>query len=172
MKHRIPTWGYLFREKSKPLNIRKDMIDFYQILLRDIPAIKAGADYLTDDGKLVSNNLLTHPSVKPRSYVYCSDTVYLEDLPQIIRNVDLLYHEATYGNDEKSRTKETFHSTAEEAARIALAAHAGKLVIGHFSARYKDITSLLKEAQNIFPNTDVAEDGKVFEIAQNIRAEQ
>jgi len=88
----------------------------------------------------------------------------MEHLPQMIRNVDLLYHEATYGNDEKSMAKENFHSTAEDAANVALAANAAKLIIGHFSSRYKDITPLLNEARSVFPNTEIVEDGMVFEI--------
>jgi len=88
----------------------------------------------------------------------------LEELSQYVKNVDLLYHEATYGNDQQARAKETFHSTAEEAAKIALAANAGKLIIGHFSARYKDISTLVNEARNIFPNTCAAEDGAVFHV--------
>jgi len=164
LSHRIPTWGYLFREKEKLLNIRKDMIDFYHIPLRDIPAIKAGIDFLTDEGAVVPNERITHPPKATRSYAYCADTMYMEHLPQIIRDVDLLYHESTYGNDERTRATETFHSTAEEAAMIALAANVGKLVIGHFSSRYKDITPLLEEARTIFPNTDAAEDGMRFEI--------
>ena len=164
LKHRIPTWGYLFREKGKPLNIRKDMIDFYHIPIRDIRAIKAGADYRTEEGKLIPNRQLTHPPVPPRSYAFCSDTFYFDKLPQMVKGVDLLYHEATYGNDGKSRAGETFHSTAEDAARVALAAQAGKLVIGHFSARYKNIQPLLEEARSIFANTEAAEDGIVFRV--------
>ena len=99
-----------------------------------------------------------------RSYACCTDTVYKEDLAELIKDVDLLYHEATYGNERKTRAKETYHCTAEDAAKIALAAGAGKLVIGHFSARYKDVSNLLNEARNIFPNTDAAEDGAVFTI--------
>jgi len=164
LNHRIPTWGYLFREKAGLLNIRKDMIDFYNIPLCNIPAIKAGADFLTDEGMTVPNERLTLPPKASRSYAYCADTMYMEQLPQMISNVDLLYHEATYGNEGKKRAKETFHSTAEEAAKIAYTANVGKLVIGHFSARYKDIIPLLEEARSIFPNTEAAEDGMVFEV--------
>jgi len=164
LKHRIPVWGFLFREKEKALNIRKDMIEFYQIPLRDILSIKAGADYITEERKIIPNAQLTHPPAKPRSYACCTDTVYMEELSQYVKDVDLLYHEATYGNDGKARSKETFHSTAEEAARVALAANARKLVIGHFSSRYKDITSLLNEARSIFPKTVAAEDGLKIDI--------
>jgi len=164
LNHRIPTWGYLFREKAKLLNIRKDMIDFFHIPLRDIPAIKAGADFVTDEGAVILNERITHPPKATCSYAYCADTMYMEHLPQIIRDVDLLYHEATYGNDERTRATETFHSTAEDAAGIALAANVRKLVIGHFSSRYKDVTPLLEEARNIFPNTEAAADGMRLEV--------
>ena len=172
LKHRIPTWGYIFREKEKLLNIRRDMVDFYHIPLGNIRAIKSGADYYTDEGKLIPNAQLTHPPVNLRSYAYCTDTVYLNDLSQVVKDVDLLYHEATYGNDGKSRSKETFHSTAEDAARVAHDANAKKLIIGHFSSRYKDITPLVNEARSIFKNTEAAEDGMVFEIEQRHRVEQ
>jgi len=163
LKHCIPVWGFLFREKEKLLNIRKDMIDFYRIPICDIPGIKAGADFYTEDGKLIPNEQLTHPPVKPCSYAFCNDTVFMDELSQYVKDVDVLYHEATYGNDGKTRAIETFHSTAEDAARVALAAHAGKLVIGHFSSRYKDVTPLVNEAAGIFPNTAAAEDGmKIF----------
>ena len=164
LKHRIPTWGYIFREKPKLLNIRKDMIDFYRIPLRDIHAIKAGAGFITEDGKTIPNEHLTLKPVKPRSYAFCTDTVYMEEISEIVKDVDLLYHEATYGNDENSRAKETFHSTAEEASKIALAANVGKLIIGHFSSRYKDINPLLEEARKVFPNTEAVEDGSIFQI--------
>ena len=164
LKHRIPTWGYLFREKRKMLNIRKDMIAFYRIPLRNIPDIKAGADFLTNEGIIIPNERLTLLPVAPRSYACCTDTMYTDTLPKMIQDVDLLYHEATYGNDEASRAKETFHSTAGEAAQIALAANAKKLVLGHFSARYKDISQLIEEARKIFPNTEAVEDGSVFQI--------
>ena len=166
LKHRIPTWGFLFKEKEKLLNIRKDMVDFYRIPIRDIREIKTGADWRTEDGKLIPNAHLTHSRLKPLSYAFCTDTVYMDELAQYVKDVDVLYHEATYGNDGKTRAIETFHSTAEDAARVALAANAGKLVIGHFSSRYKDITPLLNEARSIFPNTVAAEDGMRFNITQ------
>ena len=164
LKHRVPAWGYLFREKPKLLNMRKDMIEFYRVPISKIPDIRGGADFVTDEGETVSNRRLTLPPVKPKSYAYCSDTMYSVLLPQIIKDVDLLYHEATYGNDEKQQAVKTYHSTAEEAAKIALDANAKKLVIGHFSSRYKNINQLLEEAKKVFQNTEAAEDGKVFEI--------
>ena len=167
--HRVPSWGFLFRETPKLLNIKKDMIDQYQIPLRSIPSIKEGKDFVTESEEIVPNDVLTQPPLKTRSYAYCSDTIYLDHLPDIVKNVDLLYHEATFDNSEKQRAIETFHSTSVDAARIALAANPGKLIIGHFSARYKDITPLLEEARSIFPSTESAEDGRVFEVPQSRR---
>jgi ribonuclease Z len=164
LKHRIPTWGYLFREKEKLRNIRKDMIQCFQIPLRQIPGIKAGADYHTIDGRTIANDQLTLPAAKPRSYAYCSDTVYLPHLPEIVRDVNLLYHEATFANTEKQRAVETFHATAEEAALVAKAANAGKLIIGHISSRYEDVKPLLQEAQAVFPHTEIAEDGNNYAL--------
>jgi len=164
LKHCIPVWGFLFREKEKLLNIRKDMIDFYHVPIRDIRKIKAGDDFYTEAGNLILNEQLTYPVIKPRSYAFCTDTVYVDELAQFVKDVDVLYHEATYGNDGKTRAIDTFHSTAEDAARVALAANAGKLVIGHFSSRYKDVTPLVNEAGSIFPNTVAAEDGMRFDI--------
>ena len=164
LKHRVPAWGYLFREKPKLLNIRRDMIDFYGVPVSSIPAIKAGADFITDEGVTVPNVRLTLPPVKTRAYAYCSDTVYLRQLSQILKDVDLLYHEATYGNDAKERAVQTYHSTAEQAAKVARDANAGKLVIGHFSSRYKDVAPILKQAKAVFQNTEAAEDGKTYEV--------
>ena len=140
------------------------MIDFYRIPLSNIPAIKAGADFITNEGATVPNKVLTFSRSTPRSYAFCSDTLYMENLPPMIKNVNLLYHEATYGNDGKARSKETHHSTAEDAAKIALAANAEKLIIGHFSARYRNVNQLVDEAKNIFPNTVAAEDGSKFRV--------
>jgi ribonuclease Z len=171
LKHRVSTFAYLFGEKEKSLNIRKDMIDFYQIPLREIPAIKAGSDFITDDGKNITNERLVFPAITPRSYAYCSDTAYLPAISDIIRNVDLLYHEATFADDNLERAVVTFHSTAREAAHIALAAQAKKLIVGHFSSRYDDINVILREAQTVFPNTEAAEDGKVFNLPEIHRQE-
>ncbi|MDR1673479.1 MAG: ribonuclease Z [Bacteroidales bacterium] len=170
LKHRIPTWGYLFRERKNPLHIRKDVIPLYQIPFRDIPAIKAGADYRTSEGQIIPNSSLTLPPVAPRSYAYCSDTAYLPQLSQILREVDLLYHEATFADEDRKRATKTFHSTAKEAAEIAKEACVGRLIIGHFSSRYEDPLTLLQEAQSVFPHTEVAEDGKTYGVRNPFNA--
>lgn len=159
MKHRIPCAGFLFREKQKEANIIPDKIKFYNIPIKEIPKIKQGAYYTTPDGKIIPHSLLTKPAPTPRSYAYCSDTAYSERIIPIIDSVDLLYHEATFGEDQSSRTKLTGHSTASEAAKIAQAAKVKQLMIGHFSSRYSDNKILLEEATKIFSNTMLANEG-------------
>jgi ribonuclease Z len=164
LKHRIASKGFIFREKPKPLNVRKEMIGYHQISLKDILKIKNGEDFISKEGKLIPNAQLTRPPFKPRAYAYCSDTAYSEKLIPHLQEIDLLYHEATYGNELAHRAKETAHSTAKQAAEIARKAGVQKLIIGHFSARYKNIEPLLEEAREIFPDTMPANDGMVFEI--------
>jgi ribonuclease Z len=164
LKHRIPCCGFLFREKPHELHLRGDVINYLNIPIRDRVAIKNGADYCTPDGTIIPNLELTFPSDPVRSYAFCTDTVYRKQIVPIIENVDLLYHEATYSDEDIQRANDYFHSTASQAAAIAKLANAGKLVIGHFSARYKDITPLVEQAWKIFPNTEGAEDGMEYKV--------
>jgi ribonuclease Z len=164
LKHRVPTCGFIFKEKGRLKNIRKDVIDYYQIPVSEIIQIKRGEDYITTEGLLIPNEKLTAQANPPKSYAYCSDTAYLEDVIPYIQDVDLLYHEATYAEQEIQRARETLHSTSVDAATIAKKAGAGKLVIGHFSARYKDVTELVEQARRIFPNTFPAEEGAEYVI--------
>ncbi|NDV68677.1 ribonuclease Z [Dysgonomonas sp. 25] len=159
LKHRIPCAGFLFREKEKEARLIKDMVEFYQIPIRDRVAIKQGADFVKEDGTVVPNAKLTKPADKARSYAYCSDTIYDEAIVPIIEGVDVLYHEATYTNNELPQATSRGHATAAQAAQIAKLANAGKLIIGHFSARYPDNRIFLREAQEIFPNTILANEG-------------
>lgn len=156
LRHRIPTCGFLFKEKPTPNHIIRDMIDFYRIPTCFLNRIKNGEDYITTDGTIIPNARLTTPSAPPRSYAYCSDTAYLPRIVPQIKGADLLFHEATFANSEQIRAKQTFHSTAEQAASIAREAEVKKLLIGHFSARYEDESILLKEASALFPNTILA----------------
>lgn len=164
LKHRLPTCGFLFKEKPLPNHIIRDMIDFYKIPLHLIQRIKNGEDYITSEGKIVPNSVLTTPSASPRSYAYCSDTMYTPDIVPLIEGVDVLYHEATFASSEAARAKQTMHSTATDAATIARQAGVGKLVIGHYSARYDDEQHLLEEAQSIFPNTVAAQENLKIEL--------
>ena len=158
LKHRIPTCGFLFQEKQTPNHIIRDMVDFYRIPAFELNRIKNGEDYVCPDGTIVPNHRLTTPSDPARSYAYCSDTICMKNIIPLIQGADLLFHEGTFAQSEIARAKETFHTTAAQAAEIAREAKVKQLVIGHFSARYEDESVLLKEAQGIFPNTLLAKE--------------
>lgn len=159
LSHRVPCCGYLFQEKPTLRHIRRDMIDFYHIPISQINNIKAGMDWTTEDGTQIPNERLTTPSDPVRSYAYCTDTTYRPQLAELLKGVTCLYHEATFAEEHAQLAKSTFHSTASQAAQIAKDAQAGQLILGHFSSRYKSEELLLQEAQQIFPNTQLAEDG-------------
>ena len=148
LKHRMPTCGFLFREKPLPNHIIRDMIDFYKVPVYMINRIKNGEDFVCEDG----------------TYAYCSDTMFCPNIVEQIKNVDLLFHEATFLETEKARAKVTMHSTARQAAEIARMAEAKKLVIGHFSARYDDDECLLTEAKEVFANTILANENLSINI--------
>ncbi|MDD3062406.1 MAG: ribonuclease Z [Massilibacteroides sp.] len=164
LKHRIPTCGFLFEEKPKEPHIIREMVDFYKIPVKQLKNIKQGQDYITNEGEIVLNNRLTFPANPPKKYAYCSDTAFYPAIIPFIENVDLLYHEATFGEDEILRAKATFHSTATQAAEIALRAKAKRLVIGHYSARYEDLDVLKQEADRIFPDTILGMEGLVIPV--------
>lgn len=160
LKHRVPTCGFRFTEQPHLRNLRKNVVATYNIPISKIQAIKEGEDFINENNELIPNEKLTLPPYKIRSYAYCTDTAYSEKIIPLINDVDLLFHEATFARGMKRQAKITSHSTSEDAAKIAKKAKAGKLIIGHFSARYKDITPILSEAREIFPNTFSAEDGE------------
>lgn len=164
LRHRVPCTGYLFRERPTLPHIRREMIEAFDIPFSQINNIKAGADWTTPDGTLIPNARLTLPADPPRAFAYCSDTEYLPSLAPLVEGVDLLYHEATFGRDDLLRARQTHHSTTEQAARIALAAHARRLLIGHYSARLKDESAYLQEAQAIFPDTIFGHEGLRIDI--------
>lgn len=158
LHHRVACCGYLFREKEGLPHIRREMIDALNIPYSQINNIKGGADWVMDDGTIIPHSRLTIPADASRSYAYCSDTAYMPHLASQIRGVNLLYHEATYGEDRAEMAKEYFHSTAKQAAQVARDAEVGKLLIGHYSARYLDENVLLEEAKTIFPNTILSQE--------------
>lgn len=162
LNHRVPCTGFLFREKSKPRKLVVHKLQQYNIPFSSYAAIKNGEDYLDDFGKRVSNDELTENPPPPGSYAYCSDTVYDENIIEDVRKVDLLYHEATFAHDLLDRALATYHTTAKQAGQIALGAEVKKLLIGHFSARYKELTPLLEEAAEVFSRTELALEGKRF----------
>lgn len=164
LKHRIPACGFLFAEKPKEAHIIREMTDFYQVPVKWMKDIKQGKDYITPEGEVIPNSRLTRPAAPPKRYAYCSDTAYSPSIIPIIEGVDLLYHEATFADCDRARAKETFHSTARQAADIALKAGVKQLVIGHYSARYEDLEELHREAKEIFPETILGAEGMVLPI--------
>jgi ribonuclease Z len=164
LEHRVPAFGFLFAEKPHDRNITKESIARYEIPSVRIPAIKKGEDFITKDGALIKNEDITVPGPSPLSYAYCSDTKYFKRLSSFVKGVDLLYHEATFDMSLEELAKTTGHSTTVDAAKTASAAGAGSLIIGHFSARYKDILPLVEEARKIFPQTFPAIDGRSYEV--------
>ncbi len=164
LTHKIRCSGFLFREKIKPRRIDKTSLPA-TLLIQQIVALKKGEDVKDQTGKIIyKNEDLTLPPKPSRSYAYCSDTAYKESLLEQITGVDLLYHEATFAEEDQLKALETQHSTAKQAAEIARQAKVAKLLIGHFSARYRDLQPLLEEAQSIFPETTLAEEGQTFTI--------
>jgi ribonuclease Z len=163
LRHRLPCSGFLFREKPSKRNLIKELLP------ADVPhdalrRLKEDQDVTLSDGRMLASAALTKPGPAPRSYAFCSDTVFHESLAEHVRGVDLLYHEATFGHELHQRALQTFHSTARQAAQLARLAGAGRLLIGHFSSRYKDLTPLLAEARAEFPNTALALEGETFQV--------
>lgn len=164
LKHRVLTCGFLFREKPKKPNIRKDAIKKFKLNISDIVRIKNGDDFYGNQDEIIAPAELLLPPPSPRSYAFCSDTKYLPDITPVIQSVDLLYHEATFADEHEKLAKKTTHSTARQAAMIAKEAGAKKLILGHFSNRYPDLSILEKEAKEVFPNTTLVNDGDIFEL--------
>lgn len=164
MKHRVPCCGYLFVEKERSPHIIREMIDFYKIPISKIELIKQGADFVTEEGEVIPNKILTRPAEPAKRYAYCSDTAFFPKIVPYIKGVDLLYHEATFLEADSARAYETFHSTTKQAASIARDAQVKKLLIGHYSARYIDLLPLEKEARSIFHNTLLANEGMVLSL--------
>ena len=164
LRHRIPCCGFLFEEKQRPNHIIRDMVDFYKVPVYELNRIKNGADFVTPEGEVIPNHRLTRPSAPARKYAYCSDTIYRPEIVEQIKGIDLLFHEATFAQTEQVRARETHHTTAAQAAQIALNAEVKQLVIGHFSARYEDESVLLNEAAAIFPQTVLARENMCITI--------
>ena len=163
LDHRIPTAGFLLRTHEKQLNIKKEFILSHNPDISWYKRIKAGEDYIDEQGLVIPNANITCRPVKPFSYAYCSDTCYNETIIPIINGVELLYHEASFGNELQHLANEHMHSTAGEAATIALKANVGQLLIGHFSNRYKTTDVLVCQAREVFANTLAVEDGMEWE---------
>jgi ribonuclease Z len=167
LSHRIPTCGFRFEEKPPLPNLLAKKIEQYKIPIRDRQRIKEGGDFLTSNGLLIPHSELTARRFNARSFAFCSDTKMDESYIESVRNVDLLYHEATFASDNQELANATFHSTGKDAATVALKAQVGKLLIGHFSARYKDHSPILKQALEIFQETYAITEGQVFSIQKH-----
>lgn len=164
LKHRTPAFGYLFREKSKPLNVIKEQIEAHGLGIADVVKAKRGEDLVRDSGEIIPNNRLTLPPFHRRSYAYISDTVFDPGLAERVKGVDLLFHEATFSEKDKKLAAQTLHSTAAQAATLAKMAGVQRLLIGHFSTRYRDPLILEEEAKSIFSKTVGVKDGDVYSL--------
>lgn len=159
LKHRIPVSAFLVKQKEELLKIRKEKIAEYGLSIKDIVSIKNGNDYVDPDGNVIANQVFTYPPAKAKSYAYVTDTIYDESIIPYVKDIDVLYHEATFTSQHEDNAALSGHSTARQAATIAKKANVGKLILGHFSSRYNDRSTFLTEAMEIFPNTILAEEG-------------
>lgn len=164
LNHKIPTHGFIFKEKAQPLRIKKEIIDELKPDIDQIKAIKEGNDFTDANGKTYTSAELTHEQPELKSYAYCSDTAYDERIIPFIKGVSLLYHESTFMNDRAEAAAEKFHATSIQAATIAKKAEVKRLLIGHFSARYDNVTPMLHESRTVFANTLLAEDGLKIDL--------
>ncbi|MFT3702053.1 MAG: ribonuclease Z [Agriterribacter sp.] len=166
VSHRIACWGFLFKEKEKPLKLDIDKLKQYLVPSSFYPSLKLGEDYITKEGETIKNDLLTHPAEPCMSYAYCADTAYNEAIAETIKNTDLVYHETTYLDGQQEKAFLRGHSTTKQAASIALKANARKLIIGHFSSRYEELDEFLTEAKDVFENVELALEGATYIISK------
>lgn len=164
LKHRIYTNGFLFQEKIGDRKLNFEAVQNYEIDKCYFQNIKNGKDITLEDGRVIENKKLTFDPIEPKSYAFCSDTLYDESIVPIIKDVDVLYHEATFLQSEVHLSGKTMHSTAKEAATIALKANVKQLILGHYSTRYESINLFKEEAETIFTEVLLADDGKTFEF--------
>ncbi len=162
VQHRIECWGFLFREKEKLRKVDLESAKEFNVPSSFFSQLKEGLDYIRPDGRIIANGEVTRPAAVPRCYAYCADTKYDERIAEKVRGANLIYHEATYLNEHEERAELRFHSTAGQAARIALKAEVSRLIIGHFSSKYNDLSPFLLEASAIFPSTELALEGTTY----------
>jgi ribonuclease Z len=166
IKHRITTYGFLFQEKNAIINVNKEAILKYNLTVDQIKTAKEGKSVALPSGEILNNELLTIPSRAPRSYAYCSDTVFDKSIVQWIEGVTVLYHESTFLHELEHKAIESMHSTALQAGMIAHLANVGQLLLGHFSSRYEDLSVFIQEAKEIFNAVQIAEEGKTYQIQE------
>ena len=157
--HRIPCWGFVFKEKQKPRKIDVEKVEKLNISKETFKDLKEGKDVVNENGELIKNDLATLIGQIPKTYSYCADTSYDETIIPFILNSDLIYHESTYLDDQIEKAKQRYHSTSSQAANIALKSSTKKLLLGHFSSKYENLTQFEVEAKCIFPNTEVSKEG-------------
>ena len=163
LNHRVETFGFIIREKMPAYNVRKEAIAKYGLSVSEIGRLKGGEDVVREDGVIPLAEAAYLP-YEPRSYAYCSDTAPFPELAQWIKGVSLLYHETTYPADMEEMAQKNFHSTTLQAAKVALEAGVGRLLVGHYSSRFPSVDFFLDELRSVFPDTDLASDGDVVEI--------
>ncbi|WPR77569.1 ribonuclease Z [Algoriphagus sp. NG3] len=164
LKHRLPTTGFLIKEKHGLRSMIKEKLQENKVPLEAIQSLRQGIDYTDAKGKSYKVKAFTHPLPPLRSYAYCSDTIYNPELKQYIQHADLLYHESTFMEDNVERAATTYHSTAKQAAEIAKLSNVKKLLLGHFSSRYTELNPLLQEAKSVFPNSILSEEGQTYVV--------
>lgn len=164
LKHSIPVCGFMFREKQAQPNMKKEKIVELNIPVSAIKKIKEGEGFTSSEGRYYTHSELTTPAAEPRSYTFCTDTVPYEPAVEVYKNTSLLYHESTFAEDMKDWAARTFHSTARQAAEIARLSNAHRLLIGHFSNRYKNPEIFLTEAKQVFENVEIAEEGVKYQV--------
>lgn len=164
LKHRVTSFGFLFREKMPDRNIIREKIAEHGLSIAEIGRLKKGEDIVREGGELISCEEVTVAPRRPSSYAFCSDTGWFPRLSSFVSGVDLLYHEATFGDENEALAKKTGHSTARHAATVARDAGVRRLLLGHFSARYKTPATLEEEARQVFPATDAAREGNTYDI--------
>lgn len=164
VQHRIECWGFLFQQIRNPRKIDVERIKSYEIPAAFYDKLQKGEDYVTQKGTIIPNNAVTVAAATPKSYAYCADTIYDEGLVDIVKGVDLLYHETTYLKGNEAKAAERHHSTTVQAATIAQKAAVKKLIIGHFSAKYELLDEFLAESTAVFSNTELALEGSCYPI--------
>ncbi|MCU0378237.1 MAG: ribonuclease Z [Bacteroidales bacterium] len=164
LKHRVKTFGYLFREKEKERKIIKECVTRHKLSISEIALLKSGADIVRESGEVIINAEMTTLPPPGVSYAFCSDTAFFPKLASYVAGVNMLYHEATFGDDHETLARQTGHSTARHAAVVAREAGAGRLLLGHFSARYKSPVQLEEEARQVFPASEAAREGETYDI--------
>lgn len=164
LRHRLPTTGFLIKEKAGLRNLIKSKLEAEKLPVEAIQSLRKGMDYIGVDGSFYPVREYCYPQEPTRTYAYCSDTIYWPELKEYIAEVDLLYHESTFLDAEKERAELTMHSTAGQAASIAAASSVKKLILGHFSSRYKDLNPMLEEAKPIFENVELSVEGETYQL--------